>query len=339
MENAGLPRRHTDPTPRRVNDPYTFAAKLARERGNACQLSASMNVGCPSSMGFAGDQDVDSAQTIEREGHVSRQQRQSVSFHSPGWSTGPQLVSFEPQQQALPTLSSAEETQRYKSFPSLSESEGPGYGASGVPDEWRGKTSVLVRNLSYMCTRKIFEEMLKEGFDGLYDYLYVPMDVARSTSKGYAFVNFVDPPTAYRFHQVFHRSMPSIPGTLKLLDVIPSHLQGRAANVSHAKLTHQPAADALDLREIRATHPSTRRVPVNEQPEVPSSFARHGLQEGSGGRCTSHITPGLADSQERDSTARTQATPANVTPPFCYMCGKARGPLFNFCEFCGVRFH
>eukprot|EP00928_Gymnodinium_smaydae_P022509 TRINITY_DN1887_c1_g1_i1.p1 TRINITY_DN1887_c1_g1~~TRINITY_DN1887_c1_g1_i1.p1 ORF type:complete len:229 (-),score=21.29 TRINITY_DN1887_c1_g1_i1:711-1397(-) len=56
-----------------------------------------------------------------------------------------------------------------------------------IPDEWRGKTSVMVRNISYKCTRTLFcDELDKRGFQNLFDYVYIPINAGRGTSKGHA---------------------------------------------------------------------------------------------------------------------------------------------------------
>eukprot|EP00928_Gymnodinium_smaydae_P001572 TRINITY_DN10574_c0_g2_i1.p1 TRINITY_DN10574_c0_g2~~TRINITY_DN10574_c0_g2_i1.p1 ORF type:complete len:367 (-),score=32.89 TRINITY_DN10574_c0_g2_i1:81-1181(-) len=117
----------------------------------------------------------------------------------------------------------------------------PGIGAD-LPSEWRGMTSVMVRNLSYKCTPKRFnDELCKAGFEGLFDYTYVPVNYSSYTCKGYAFVNFVDAHTAYRFYTVFDSQKMRIPGSKKLLEVTPSNLQGYNQNITHAERTKHTA--------------------------------------------------------------------------------------------------
>eukprot|EP00928_Gymnodinium_smaydae_P022506 TRINITY_DN1887_c0_g1_i1.p1 TRINITY_DN1887_c0_g1~~TRINITY_DN1887_c0_g1_i1.p1 ORF type:complete len:285 (-),score=35.13 TRINITY_DN1887_c0_g1_i1:539-1393(-) len=103
-----------------------------------------------------------------------------------------------------------------------------------IPMEWQGKTSVMVRNISYKCSRIMFCEALnRAGYKNLFDYVYVPMNVVRSTSKGYAFVNFVDDRTAYKFKNRFHGRKMDVPGSFKLLEIIPANLQGYSKNSTH----------------------------------------------------------------------------------------------------------
>eukprot|EP00928_Gymnodinium_smaydae_P086975 TRINITY_DN7134_c0_g2_i1.p1 TRINITY_DN7134_c0_g2~~TRINITY_DN7134_c0_g2_i1.p1 ORF type:complete len:294 (-),score=34.72 TRINITY_DN7134_c0_g2_i1:694-1575(-) len=104
-----------------------------------------------------------------------------------------------------------------------------------VPSEWQGKTSVMVRHISYRCTRFLFCNQLdNSGFQDLYDYVYVPVNTVRGTSKGYAFVNFVDDCAAFKFKLRFDgRLMDAIPGGNRRVEVLPANLQGYAENSAH----------------------------------------------------------------------------------------------------------
>eukprot|EP00928_Gymnodinium_smaydae_P069417 TRINITY_DN5289_c0_g4_i3.p1 TRINITY_DN5289_c0_g4~~TRINITY_DN5289_c0_g4_i3.p1 ORF type:complete len:312 (+),score=23.05 TRINITY_DN5289_c0_g4_i3:68-1003(+) len=103
-----------------------------------------------------------------------------------------------------------------------------------LPSEWQGKTSVMVRNIPYKCTRPMFFEAVKRaGFENLYDYAYMPLNAGRATSKGYAFLNFSDDITAYRFKVHFDGKKMDVPKKSKLLEVIPANLQGYLRNEAH----------------------------------------------------------------------------------------------------------
>eukprot|EP00928_Gymnodinium_smaydae_P001356 TRINITY_DN10501_c0_g2_i1.p1 TRINITY_DN10501_c0_g2~~TRINITY_DN10501_c0_g2_i1.p1 ORF type:complete len:471 (-),score=67.42 TRINITY_DN10501_c0_g2_i1:695-2068(-) len=107
-------------------------------------------------------------------------------------------------------------------------------GAADVPPEWRGKTSVMIRNIAYNCfERMLREELRKQGFEYSFDYVYVPINAARASSKGYAFVNFLDASTAYKCKQQFDGRRAGIAQPSKALRVIPANLQGYFENVVH----------------------------------------------------------------------------------------------------------
>eukprot|EP00928_Gymnodinium_smaydae_P090736 TRINITY_DN7448_c0_g3_i1.p1 TRINITY_DN7448_c0_g3~~TRINITY_DN7448_c0_g3_i1.p1 ORF type:complete len:356 (+),score=18.53 TRINITY_DN7448_c0_g3_i1:238-1305(+) len=129
--------------------------------------------------------------------------------------------------------------------------------AGNVPDEWHGKTTVMVRNISYKCTLAVFRRTICEaGFDRAFDYMHVPTDRNTSTSKGYAFINFVDAPTAYRFKLVFDSSSMGIAGQNKVLDVRPANLQGYEKNVTHSDITH-PKPDVF-VCPSKSVHTASR---------------------------------------------------------------------------------
>jgi hypothetical protein len=66
------------------------------------------------------------------------------------------------------------------------------------------RTTVLLRNLPRDFTRAKLVELLEdEGFDGTFDFVYVPMDFSSEASLGYAFVNFVSAGDVRRCWTIF----------------------------------------------------------------------------------------------------------------------------------------
>eukprot|EP00418_Pyrodinium_bahamense_P070883 CAMPEP_0179088044 /NCGR_PEP_ID=MMETSP0796-20121207/40036_1 /TAXON_ID=73915 /ORGANISM="Pyrodinium bahamense, Strain pbaha01" /LENGTH=407 /DNA_ID=CAMNT_0020785561 /DNA_START=74 /DNA_END=1297 /DNA_ORIENTATION=- len=66
------------------------------------------------------------------------------------------------------------------------------------------KTTVLLRNLPTDFTRETLLELLEdEGFEGTFDFVYLPMDFGANTCLGYAFVNFVSSNDAQRCWHIF----------------------------------------------------------------------------------------------------------------------------------------
>jgi len=66
------------------------------------------------------------------------------------------------------------------------------------------KTTVMMRNLPVGYTRAALLELLEDGgFEGCFDFVYLPMDFASKVCLGYAFVNFISASDAERCWQVF----------------------------------------------------------------------------------------------------------------------------------------
>jgi len=65
------------------------------------------------------------------------------------------------------------------------------------------KTTVMLRNVPYSCSRNSVVEMMeKEGFSGLFDFIYLPIDFRSKSGFGYAFINMVSNDAALK---LFHR--------------------------------------------------------------------------------------------------------------------------------------
>lgn len=95
------------------------------------------------------------------------------------------------------------------------------------------RTTVMLRNMPNNYTRAMLLSMLdEEGFKGLYDFVYLPVDFARHAGLGYAFINLTDPATAARFWRTFDGYNRWVIPTSKVSSVSWSEpLQGLEANV------------------------------------------------------------------------------------------------------------
>eukprot|EP00928_Gymnodinium_smaydae_P058903 TRINITY_DN420_c0_g1_i7.p1 TRINITY_DN420_c0_g1~~TRINITY_DN420_c0_g1_i7.p1 ORF type:complete len:292 (+),score=26.15 TRINITY_DN420_c0_g1_i7:67-942(+) len=138
-----------------------------------------------------------------------------------------------------------------------------------LPSEWQGKTSVMIRNISYQCNRLMFcGELDKAGFQGQYDYVYLPINVGRGTSKGYGFANFVDDRTAYRFKELFNGRKMDVPGQFKQLEVIPANLQGYSQNSSHYITKQRELCSDSSVAQVQSSQ-VTRKSKEEKQSSTP----------------------------------------------------------------------
>jgi len=69
-------------------------------------------------------------------------------------------------------------------------------------EEWR--TTVMLRNMPNNYTRDMLLELVDAmGFDGCYDFAYLPIDFKSQAGLGYAFINFVNSSEAQRCFEHF----------------------------------------------------------------------------------------------------------------------------------------
>eukprot|EP00928_Gymnodinium_smaydae_P023928 TRINITY_DN19545_c0_g2_i1.p1 TRINITY_DN19545_c0_g2~~TRINITY_DN19545_c0_g2_i1.p1 ORF type:complete len:336 (+),score=44.99 TRINITY_DN19545_c0_g2_i1:46-1053(+) len=182
----------------------------------------------------------------------------------------------------------------------------------GIPAEWKGKTSVMVRNVSYRCTREMFrEELHKAGFADLFDYIYVPVNSKRGTSKGYAFLNFADSASAYRFKECFDGRKMNVPGGVKPLEVIPANKQGYTENFSHY----------MDKRSKIST--TSTPSPIEQKRECEQSI--------------------ISDENKKLTEKTVHATHTDRSPTMsmsmCHSCQNHVPSKNRFCHFCGAVLH
>lgn len=128
-------------------------------------------------------------------------------------------------------------------------------------DEQPVVTSMVLRNISPTCTRLDIERALDaEGFQCLYDFIYLPLDLCSGASFGYAFINLTNHTAADDFSRHFNgfKRWPA-QGSKHLVVHACEVLQGLDQHVEryrNSPLMHSSVADKM--------RPATYRGGVRE---------------------------------------------------------------------------
>jgi hypothetical protein len=216
--------------------------------------------------------------------------------------------------------------------------------------EWKATTmTVMIKNLHNQVTQQMaLDDFKAHGFDGTFDFFYMPIDAFTSVNKGYAFVNFVNAGVAKLFKQTYddgqigdNRSSKSG----KFLKVTAATLQGFAANYAH-----------YSSRRVVRGHPETRplfyRLPGrNEQAEVAGLKAKQ-VEAGrvntkrKPGQCRSLIDQAVKEIKTPEvmtvmGNVVQSGIPQHMQDPnvpldrYCHQCGGKAASSFKYCMFCG----
>jgi hypothetical protein len=97
-------------------------------------------------------------------------------------------------------------------------------------------TTMMIRNIPRRYKQEyLLMDLHDLGFEGTFDFLYIPMDKTTSACVGYAFVNFKDPCWAEQCIHSFkgYQFKRHSRGTSKVAQVSVAHLQGVEKNLQH----------------------------------------------------------------------------------------------------------
>jgi hypothetical protein len=112
--------------------------------------------------------------------------------------------------------------------PELGEST-PGSQTASADSSERVLTTVMIRNLPLDVSQaSVLKAMDESGFEGLYDFCYLPRSFHTGENHGYAFVNFTASCIAKRFIDSWHRQRPF--GGTEILKMSMAAVQGLEAN-------------------------------------------------------------------------------------------------------------
>jgi len=140
-------------------------------------------------------------------------------------------------------------------------------------------TTLMVRNIPNTYTRAmLMEELNLLGFEGKYDFIYLPMDKSTQWNVGYAFVNFsspavakrvIDEMTNYSFQRYDH-------GSGKVAQISIAHIQGLERNLEYYSSTAVQCARIPTYRPLVLGSGQGGGLAASEAAEAPQRAPRRG---------------------------------------------------------------
>lgn len=117
-------------------------------------------------------------------------------------------------------------------------------------------TTMMIRNIPNRYTQKeLIRELEGLGFQGSFDFFYMPMDKATMCNVGYAFINFLQPEVAQRcmveLEKYSFKKHKKALNRNKLATVSVAHLQGLEANVRHYANAAVTGANTGNSKQMR----------------------------------------------------------------------------------------
>jgi len=108
-------------------------------------------------------------------------------------------------------------------------------------------TTVMLRNIPNKYTREMLIKQLSVDFNGLFDFMYLPIDFKNKCNVGYGFINFRTTEACAKFVKDFHgvdvrKCLPGL-NSKKVVEVTPARVQGLQENVR--RLRNSPVMNQL----------------------------------------------------------------------------------------------
>ncbi|CAD7949471.1 unnamed protein product [Amoebophrya sp. A25] len=107
-----------------------------------------------------------------------------------------------------------------------------GGGKNSSYQEKDNRTTMMLRNIPNKYTQPMLLNTLDEqGFQGKFDFFYLPIDFRNRCNVGYAFINFTSPDDAKNFLSIFHKFKLKAYNSPKVCEVNYARVQGLQANI------------------------------------------------------------------------------------------------------------
>mmetsp|Transcript_33269 Transcript_33269/g.72611 ORF Transcript_33269/g.72611 Transcript_33269/m.72611 type:complete len:361 (+) Transcript_33269:58-1140(+) len=169
-------------------------------------------------------------------------------------------------------------------------------------------TTMMLRNIPNKYTQStLLQEINEHGFEGTYDFFYLPMDVHNRSNVGYAFINFELPRVADRFQHTFSNHRFERFHSRKIGIVCRAHVQGLDQNLKHFE----------NRAVLQARNDQYRPIVMKGQRRLDLEAAIMGAtaKEGQGPIQAVHELPNVSKSSPDHGAFNCNIAPRDLAPP------------------------
>ncbi|EER05027.1 conserved hypothetical protein [Perkinsus marinus ATCC 50983] len=160
-------------------------------------------------------------------------------------SPGPRLLTIPKGHRSLSYVSSSQKTRRdsldHKDVPKRFNLRSTDTFVDSHLSRGAHRTTLMLRSIPYSYTpRELLDELVQKiGFQGEYDFFYLPVNSKLSCNVGYAFMNFRNPQYCELFKEAFshHTFEKAVRGKKVVGQASYAHVQGLDANLKYLKCT------------------------------------------------------------------------------------------------------
>lgn len=95
------------------------------------------------------------------------------------------------------------------------------------------RTTLMIQNIPNKYTREMLVDELNDDHEGLFDFLYLPIDFRNKCNLGYAFINMIEPSGVVALFRNLRGSSWKRSRSEKKADIKWGRLQGKHSLIEH----------------------------------------------------------------------------------------------------------
>mmetsp|Transcript_39469 Transcript_39469/g.73149 ORF Transcript_39469/g.73149 Transcript_39469/m.73149 type:complete len:333 (+) Transcript_39469:206-1204(+) len=255
---------------------------------------------------------------------------------------GLELLQFEPQGSSGSEPECEQGSQDLSEEPSAEEELQRARDVAAAGAGLSGFMTVMVRYIPSKYTQsKLRNEINNAGFEGTYDFLYLPLDLRAPGNRGFAFINFLSPQLAEEFYSFYHgQKLRHFEATAPIA-VMPADVQGFEESAERfyawSLKKKQTGGEPVFLKPLKVNvgEQGAHQGPTNVR-DSQSASQKQKKKSNKSGNLAYNMPMQVEEPYEPSLMGcRLGLPPSSIVPLFCGSCGNLRIVGHNFCQYCG----